>query len=261
MRDGGAPALRGGPTLTSGERRSAEPFFFRIIAIDGTRKLHDYALCNSVAPSLSAIAIDFAKVRAGSRLADACISNQRVTGGPLVIERPFSGHPLRGAPVRPTTEHRWPTTAAYPLGRLPQHTAGSNARPRCARHARRGSPDDASPSSPWRLRCLRRASSRSSRGSDRTRSLARLRRCRAWHRGRRRPTSRGWGRLLTQIPYRLFRRDADRWVGCRARAAVRRGMFFLLVTAACTRAAAPSNGSSPPMRRCWWREVPVDPWR
>ncbi|MBK9407677.1 MAG: glutamate synthase large subunit [Gemmatimonadetes bacterium] len=145
---------------------------------------------------------------------------------------------------------------------VPTHTLAPDER-----HARRGSPDDASPSSPWRPRDACGVGFIAQQSGERSHEVTRLALeavSRVAHRGASSTDKSGDGAgLLTQIPYRLFRRDADRWGGVLAPGqpfAV--GMFFLPVQpAARTRAAALIERvlAADALPLLGWREVPVDP--
>ncbi len=136
-----------------------------------------------------------------------------------------------------------------------------------ARHARRGGPEDESAGSPWRPHDACGVGFIARQSGERSHEVTRLALeavARVAHRGASSSDNSGDGAgLLTQIPHRLFRRNADRFgtvLPPGAPFAV--GMFFLPVPpAARARAVAHVQEilAADGIPLLGWRDVPVDP--
>ncbi len=140
-------------------------------------------------------------------------------------------------------------------------------RPHDPRHARRGDPLAEAPDGPWRPRDACGVGFIAMRSGERSHDVTRLALeavSRVAHRGASSTDRSGDGAgLLTQIPFRLFRRDAERWGGAIAPGApFGVGMFFLPAElSAHARAVAliESVLAADGIPMLGWRDVPVDP--
>jgi len=136
-----------------------------------------------------------------------------------------------------------------------------------ARHARRGNPLDEAPDGPWRPRDACGVGFIAARTGARSQEVTRLALeavSRVAHRGASSTDRSGDGAgLLTQVPHRLFRRDAERWGGALSPGApFGVGMFFLPVElSAHQRAVALIEQvlAADGIPQLGWRDVPVDP--
>ena len=146
--------------------------------------------------------------------------------------------------------------------------ADSPSDPTAARHARRGDPrDHDQPLSPWQPRDACGVGFVAQQAGERSHRVTRLALeavSRVAHRGASATDKSGDGAgLLTQIPHRLFRRDADRWGGTLAPGRpFGVGMFFLPIPpAARGRAVALIDAvlAADGVPMLGWRDVPVEP--
>ncbi len=148
----------------------------------------------------------------------------------------------------------------------PHHTA-PGAVDTDARHARRGSPEDESLGSPWRPHDACGVGFIARQSGERSHEVTRLALeavARVAHRGASSSDGSGDGAgLLTQLPHRLFRRDAERFgMVIEPGAPFAVGMFFLPVPpAARARAVAHVEAvlAADGIPLIGWRDVPVDP--